>query len=93
VESELGIRPRDACVFSIDEAHTEKLQDEETLDSLLVGEEAKLELSLLVEQTDAQHVVPELSAEPVMIQGQQHPGHDAKGHRHSRFITCRKDLT
>jgi hypothetical protein len=48
VESELGIRPRDACVVSIDEAQTEKL-DEETLDSLLVGEEAKLELSLLVE--------------------------------------------
>jgi hypothetical protein len=34
VESELGTRPRDACVFSINEAQTEKLQDEETLDSL-----------------------------------------------------------
>jgi hypothetical protein len=69
VESELGIRPRDACVFSIDEAHIDKLQDEETLDSLLEGEEAKLELSLLVEQADAQQVVPELSAEPSLILG------------------------
>jgi hypothetical protein len=34
VESELGIRTRDACVFSIDEAQTEKLQDEEALDGL-----------------------------------------------------------
>jgi sugar lactone lactonase YvrE len=69
VESELGIRPRDACVFSIDEAQTEKLQDEETLDSLLVGEEAKLELSLLVEQADAQQVVPEMSVEPSIVLG------------------------
>ena len=51
------------------EAHTEKLQDEETLDSLLVGEEAKLELLLLVEQADAQQVVPELSAEPSLVLG------------------------
>jgi hypothetical protein len=71
VESELGIRPRDACVFSINEAHIEKLQDEETVESLLVGvgEEAKLELSLLVEQADMQQVVPELAAEPSMILG------------------------
>jgi DNA-binding beta-propeller fold protein YncE len=64
VESELGIKPREACVFSGNKAHTEKLPDEETLDSLLVGEEAKLELLLLVEQADVQQVVPELSAEP-----------------------------
>jgi DNA-binding beta-propeller fold protein YncE len=69
VESKLGIRPREACVFSGNKAHTEKLQDEETLDSLLVGEEAKLELLLLVEQADAQQVVPELSAEPSLILG------------------------
>jgi DNA-binding beta-propeller fold protein YncE len=69
VESELGIRPKDAVVFSIDEAQTEKLQDEETLDSLLAGEEVKLELSLLVVQADAQQVVPELAAEPSMILG------------------------
>jgi hypothetical protein len=69
VESELGIRPREACVFSGNKAHTEKLQDEETLDSLLVGEGAKLELLLLVEQADAQQVVPELSVEPSMVLG------------------------
>jgi DNA-binding beta-propeller fold protein YncE len=34
-----------------------------------VGEEAKLELLLLVEQADAQQVVPELSAEPSMVLG------------------------
>jgi hypothetical protein len=67
VESKLGIRPRDACVFSIDEDQTEELQDEETIDSLLVGEDPKLELSLLVEQADAQQVAPELSAEPSMV--------------------------
>jgi hypothetical protein len=67
VESELGIRPREAIVFSGNTAHTEKLQDEETLDSLLVGEEAKLELLLLVEQADAQQVVPELAAEPSLV--------------------------
>jgi DNA-binding beta-propeller fold protein YncE len=76
VESELGIRPRDACVFSVNEAHTEKLQDEETLDSLLVWEEVKLELSLLVEQADAQQVVPELSAEPSIVLGD---GSDSDG--------------
>jgi hypothetical protein len=69
VESELGIRPREAIVFSSIKAHTEKLQDEETLDSLLVGEEAKLELLLLVEQADAQQVVPELAAEPSLVLG------------------------
>jgi tripartite motif-containing protein 2/3 len=69
VESELGIRPREAIVLSSNMAHTEKLQDEETLDSLLVGEEAKLELLLLVEQADAQQVVPELSAEPSLVLG------------------------
>jgi hypothetical protein len=53
VESELGIRPREAIVFSGNKAHTEKLPDEETLDRLLVGEEAKLELLLLVEQAGA----------------------------------------
>jgi hypothetical protein len=42
VESELGTRPRNACVFSINDAHTEKLHDEETVDSLLVGGGAKL---------------------------------------------------
>jgi hypothetical protein len=76
VESELGIRPRDACVFSIDEAQTEKLQDEETLDSLLVAGEAKLELSLLVEQADAQQVVPELPVEPSMVLGDSSRGDD-----------------
>jgi DNA-binding beta-propeller fold protein YncE len=69
VESELGIRPREAIVFSGTAAHTEKLQDEETLNSLLVEEEAKLELLLLVEQADAQQVVPELSAEPSLVLG------------------------
>jgi hypothetical protein len=69
VESELGIRPREAIVFSGNKAHTEKLPDEETLDSMLVGEEAKLELLLLVEQADAQQVVPELSAEPSLVLG------------------------
>jgi DNA-binding beta-propeller fold protein YncE len=69
VESELGIRPREAVVFSGNEAHTEKLPDEETLDRLLVGEEAKLELLLLVEQADAQQVVPELSVEPGLVLG------------------------
>jgi DNA-binding beta-propeller fold protein YncE len=69
VESELGIRPREAIVFSSNKAHTEKLPNEETLDSLLVGEEAKLELLLLVEQADAQQVVPELAAEPSLVLG------------------------
>jgi DNA-binding beta-propeller fold protein YncE len=70
VESELGIRPREAIVFSGNKTHTEKLQDEVTLDSLLVGEGTKLELLLLVEQADAQQVVPELTAEPSMILGE-----------------------
>jgi tripartite motif-containing protein 2/3 len=69
VESELGIRPREAIVFSSNTAHTEKLPDEVTLDRLLVGEEAKLELLLLVEQADAQQVVPELAAEPSLVLG------------------------
>jgi hypothetical protein len=69
VERKLGIKPREAIVFSSNKAHTEKLPDEETLDSLLVGEEAKLELLLLVEQADAQQVVPELSAEPSLVLG------------------------
>jgi hypothetical protein len=69
VESELGIKPREAIVFSGNNAHTEKLPDEETLDSLLVGEEAKLELLLLVEQADAQQVVPELATEPSLVLG------------------------
>jgi DNA-binding beta-propeller fold protein YncE len=69
VESELGIRPREAIVFSSNKAHTEKLQDEETLGGLLVGEEAKLELLLLVEQADAQQVVPELAVEPSVVLG------------------------
>jgi DNA-binding beta-propeller fold protein YncE len=68
-ESELGIRPREACVFSIDEAQTEKLLDEETVGSLLVGGEAKLELSLLVEQADSQQVVPGLPVLPSMVLG------------------------
>jgi hypothetical protein len=74
VESELGIRPREAVVFSGNKAHSEKLQDEETLDSLLVGEEAKLELLLLVEQADAQQVVPELAAEPSLVLGDRTTG-------------------
>jgi DNA-binding beta-propeller fold protein YncE len=69
VESELGIRPREAIVFSGNKAHTEKLQDEVTLDRLLVGGGAKLELLLLVEQADAQQVVPELSAVPGLVLG------------------------
>jgi DNA-binding beta-propeller fold protein YncE len=70
VEIKLGIRPREAIVFSGNKAHTEKLQDEQTLDRLLMGEEAKLELLLLVEQADAQQqVVPELSVEPSMVLG------------------------
>jgi DNA-binding beta-propeller fold protein YncE len=69
VESELGIRPREAIVFSGNKAHTEKLPDEVTLDSLLVGEEAKLGLLLLVEQADAQQVVPELAVEPSLVLG------------------------
>jgi hypothetical protein len=69
VESKLGIRPREAIRFSGNKAHTEKLQDEETLDGLLEGEEAKLDLLLLVEQADAQQVVPELAAEPSLVLG------------------------
>jgi hypothetical protein len=69
VESKLGIRPREAVVFSVNKAHTEKLPDEETLESLLVGEKAKLDLLLLVEQADAQQVVPELAAEPSLVLG------------------------
>jgi tripartite motif-containing protein 71 len=69
VESELGIRPREAIVFSGNTAHTEKLPDEETLDSLLVGDGARLELLLLVEQADAQQVVPELAAQPSLVLG------------------------
>jgi tripartite motif-containing protein 71 len=40
-----------------------------TLGSLLVGEEAKLELLLLVEQADAQQVLPELAAKPSVVLG------------------------
>jgi DNA-binding beta-propeller fold protein YncE len=69
VESELGIRPREAIVFSGNKAYTEKLQDEETLDGLRVVEGAKLELLLLVEQADAQQVVPELAVQPSMVLG------------------------
>jgi hypothetical protein len=74
VESELGIRPREACVFSRNTAHTEKLQDDVTLDSLLAEEEATLELLLLVEQADAQQVVPELSMEPSLVLGDETKG-------------------
>jgi DNA-binding beta-propeller fold protein YncE len=74
VESEHGIKPREACVFSSNRAHTDKLQDEETLDDLLVGGEAKLELLLLVEQADAQQVVPELSAERGLVLGDESEG-------------------
>jgi DNA-binding beta-propeller fold protein YncE len=70
VESELGIRPREAIVFSSNKALTEKLQDEETLDSLVVGEEAKLE------QADAQQVVPELSVDPSLVLGDGTGGDD-----------------
>jgi hypothetical protein len=34
-----------------------------------VGEEAKLELLLLVEQADAQQLVPELAVEPSLVMG------------------------
>jgi DNA-binding beta-propeller fold protein YncE len=76
VESELGIKPREAIVFSGNKAHTEKLLDEVTLDRLLVGEEAKLELLLLVEQADAQQVVPELAVEPSLVLGDKTGGGD-----------------
>jgi tripartite motif-containing protein 2/3 len=76
VENELGIRPREAIVFSSNKAHTEKLPDDVTLDSLLVGEEAKLGLLLLVEQADAQQVVPELSAGPSLVLGDGTVGND-----------------
>jgi DNA-binding beta-propeller fold protein YncE len=70
VERMLGIRPREARVFSINAARTEKLMDEETLVGLLMEEgQAKLELLLLVEQADAQQVVPELPVEPSLILG------------------------
>jgi DNA-binding beta-propeller fold protein YncE len=69
VESELGIRPREACVFSSNVAHTEKLPDEELLASLFTGGEVKLELLLLVEQADAQQVVPELPIESSIVLG------------------------
>jgi DNA-binding beta-propeller fold protein YncE len=41
-----------------------------------VGEEAKLELLLLVEQADAQQVVPELAAEPSLVLGDGTDGDD-----------------
>jgi hypothetical protein len=68
-ESELGIRPREAIVYaSGNTAHTEKLSDEITLDSLpILGEGAKLELLLLVEQADAQQVVPDLATKPSLV--------------------------
>jgi DNA-binding beta-propeller fold protein YncE len=69
VESELGIRPREAVVFSGNKAHTEKLQDEDTLDGLVVVGKAKLELLFLVEQADAQQVVPELAVKPSLVLG------------------------
>jgi DNA-binding beta-propeller fold protein YncE len=78
VESELGIRPREAIVFSSNKAHTEKLPDEATLDSLLVGGEAKLELLLLVEQADAQQMVPELAAQPSLVLGDGTAGNGDK---------------
>jgi DNA-binding beta-propeller fold protein YncE len=94
VESELGIRPREAIVFSGNKAHTEKLPDEVTLDSLLVGEEAKLELLLLVEQADAQQVVPELAAKPSLVLGDETPGNgDTQLNRpkHAAFIAAHPD--
>jgi hypothetical protein len=69
VESKLGIKPREAIVLSGNRACTEELQDEHTLDSLLVGERAKLEVLLLVEQADLQQVVPELHVEPSLVLG------------------------
>jgi DNA-binding beta-propeller fold protein YncE len=94
VESELGIRPREAIVFSGNKDHTEKLPDEETLDSLLVGEEAKLELLLLVEQADAQQVVPELAVEPSMVLGDGTYGNGDTELKHptgAAFIAARPD--
>jgi DNA-binding beta-propeller fold protein YncE len=76
VEIKLGIRPREAIVFSGNTAHTDKLQDEVTLDGLLVGKEAKLELLLLVEQADAQQVAPELAVEPCLVLGDGTEGDD-----------------
>jgi DNA-binding beta-propeller fold protein YncE len=88
VESEVGIRPREAIVFSGNKAHTDKLQDEETLDSLLVGDGAKLELLLLVEQADAQQVVPELSTEPSMVLGDGNYGNRDTQLNNPRGVAC-----
>jgi hypothetical protein len=43
VESELGIRPREAVVFSGNKGHTEKLQDEVTPDMVVRSQLAKYE--------------------------------------------------
>jgi DNA-binding beta-propeller fold protein YncE len=94
VESELGIRPREAIVFSGNTAHTEKLQDDVTLDRLLAGEETKLELLLLVEQADAQQVVPELAVEPSLVLGDGTSGNgDTQANRPSdvAFIAAHPD--
>jgi DNA-binding beta-propeller fold protein YncE len=59
-----------------------------------VGEEAKLELLLLVEQADAQQVVPELAAEPSLVLGDETGGDGDTQFKHptgAAFIASHPD--
>jgi DNA-binding beta-propeller fold protein YncE len=63
VERKEGIKPRDARLFVNDGSCEEALEDSETLRRLRQAKGAKVEMSLLVDQADAQAVIPELTAE------------------------------
>jgi DNA-binding beta-propeller fold protein YncE len=70
VEREVGINPRDACIFANDAACEEELANTTMLRSLRRAKGAKVEMSLLVEQADAQQVVPAMASEADVIIGE-----------------------
>jgi hypothetical protein len=73
MEREVGIPVRNACLFSMSAAFEEELHDE-TVGSLQEGEGEKVLMSLLVQEPDAQQVVPRLAAEADMTLGDGTPG-------------------
>jgi DNA-binding beta-propeller fold protein YncE len=69
VEQEHGVKPRDAMLFAHNVSCEEELEDSERLRVFRRAKGAKVEMSLLVEQADAQQVVPQLEVEPCVVLG------------------------
>jgi DNA-binding beta-propeller fold protein YncE len=69
IEREIGILPRDAHLFVHNTTREEELVNEELVASLRRGEGKKVEMSLLVEQADAQEVIPALAANAEVVLG------------------------